>query len=79
MDNRSKSLGIKLSTTKFKRIKKFLTKEKEPNYRFDQITKAIFQDKVGDFKKITTLPKELRKKLVKKFGHLLSIKAKLGV
>jgi len=75
MDNRRKSLGVELSTTKFKRIKKFLTKEKEPNYRFDQITKAIFQDKVGDFKKITTLPKELREKLAEKFGHLLNIKA----
>jgi len=49
----------------FKKIEKIL--EQEPGFRIKQAKKAIFQDLVGDWDGITTLPQDLRQKLSKKF------------
>ena len=49
----------------FKKIEKIL--EQEPGFRIKQVKKAIFQDLIGDWGEITTLPQDLRQKLSKKF------------
>ncbi|MDP1538807.1 MAG: 23S rRNA (adenine(2503)-C(2))-methyltransferase RlmN [bacterium] len=49
----------------FQKIEKIL--EKEPSFRIKQVKKAIFQDLIGDWNEITTLPQNLRQKLSKKF------------
>jgi len=48
-----------------KKIEKIL--EKEPAFRLKQVKKAIFQDLVGDWNEITTLPQDLLQKLSKNF------------
>lgn len=52
----------------FKKLKIELKNLGEPKFRFDQIYKAIFIDLVENFDQITTLPKDLRKKLALKFS-----------
>ena len=45
------------------RLNKFIKKNKLPQYRLRQIIKAVYADAAADFSEITTIPKELRKKL----------------
>ncbi|MFH1560981.1 MAG: radical SAM protein, partial [Patescibacteria group bacterium] len=63
-----------LLTTRFERIENFLKEQGEPDYRFGQITKAIFEQRIGNFEEITTLSKKLRESLAEKFGPVLTIK-----
>lgn len=51
----------------FKELKLELENLGEPKFRFSQINKAIFVDLVDNFDQITTLSKDLRKKLALKF------------
>lgn len=38
-----------------------------PDFRFEQICRAVFSQRIGDFNKMVTLPQDLRKDLAKKF------------
>lgn len=54
--------------TKYERLKHFLNALNEPTYRYKQITEAIFKHRIGEFEKMTTLPKALREALLNEFG-----------
>ncbi|GAA0350217.1 Cfr family 23S rRNA (adenine(2503)-C(8))-methyltransferase [Bacillus horti] len=54
--------------TKYERLEHFLRSLNEPNFRFKQITEAIFKHRNGEFNKMTVLPKVLREALAKEFG-----------
>ncbi len=57
------------------KLEEILYSEKQPKFRFQQIKKAIFQEGILDFSKISTISKELRELLTEKFS-ILSFKAK---
>ncbi|MBL7078317.1 23S rRNA (adenine(2503)-C(8))-methyltransferase Cfr [Candidatus Shapirobacteria bacterium] len=59
---------------KFDQIRKFLEIQGESGYRFDQITSAVFKQRVESFEKMTILPKNLRRDLKERFGSILSLK-----
>ncbi|XLQ19688.1 MAG: 23S rRNA (adenine(2503)-C(2))-methyltransferase RlmN [Candidatus Moraniibacteriota bacterium] len=47
----------------YKKLEKVLEDNKQPAFRFKQITKAVFYDGVSSFDEITTISKDLRKML----------------
>lgn len=53
-----------------KKLEKYLLEGKMPSFRIKQIKKAVFQDGISSFEKISTLPKDLREKLEKEFNIL---------
>jgi len=59
---------------KFQKIKKFLQENNYPDYRFQQLLKAVFDQKIKDFKKMTAFPKKLRQQLEKNFSPLIGFK-----
>lgn len=54
--------------TKYQRIRDFLYQHKAPSYRFAQVMASIFDQRVGDFQAMTTLPQSLRTSLSNEFG-----------
>ncbi len=58
-----------------KKLSNVLKKNHQPEYRLKQIKKAIFQDGVESFKKISTLPLDLRQVLEKEI-KILPLKSK---
>jgi 23S rRNA (adenine-C8)-methyltransferase len=61
--------------TKYERLRAFLHERRFPDYRFTQITNAIFQQRIGEFERMTALPKSLRSDLKAAFGeNILSIR-----
>lgn len=67
--------GEQMSTTKLERIQAFLIENSVPDYRFRQITHAIFEEGIGKFESMGTIPRELRVALRERFGSdVLSIK-----
>lgn len=58
-----------MGMTKFSYLKEFILARGLPIYRFKQITHAIFQQRIGEFAHITTLPKQLREELSEEFGN----------
>lgn len=52
------------------KIEKYLLESGEPKFRLNQIKKAVYQDGIIDFAKISTLSKELREKLNSNFKIL---------
>ncbi len=62
-------------STKYARLRAFLNRQGEPDYRFRQITRAVFERRIGRFDAITTLPRPLRDALCAEFGpEVLSIR-----
>ena len=55
--------------TKYNLILDFLSENKQPEYRFDQIVTAVFNSHISRFEDMTALPKDLRVKLSAKFGE----------
>jgi len=51
------------------KLKEFLSENKIPAFRYNQIENAIYKNYVTDFNKIETIPKDLREKLVQKFFY----------
>ncbi|MFH0854043.1 MAG: 23S rRNA (adenine(2503)-C(2))-methyltransferase RlmN [bacterium] len=51
-------------------LQKLLEKNGEPKYRISQIKKAVYQDNILEFDKITTIPKKLRVSLSENFKIL---------
>ncbi|WP_028550769.1 Cfr family 23S rRNA (adenine(2503)-C(8))-methyltransferase [Paenibacillus sp. UNC451MF] len=56
-------------TSKYETIQHILIDLKQPKYRFLQITDAIFKQRIGEYDRMTILPKGLRKELIKKLGE----------
>jgi 23S rRNA (adenine-C8)-methyltransferase len=64
--------------SKYEKIRKILSALKQPNYRYSQITEAIFKNKIGNFEAMNNLPKPLRNELIKELGNeVLSITPKV--
>ncbi|MFJ7407616.1 MULTISPECIES: hypothetical protein [unclassified Lysinibacillus] len=61
--------------TKYESIKQFLKELGQPNYRYKQMTDAIFKQRISEFEQMTILPKKVREELIKEFGtNILNIK-----
>lgn len=63
---------MKQINTKYKRIKQIISDLNLPDYRYEQLTKAIFYQRVDNFDDMYILPKELRAALVNEFGNSVS-------
>lgn len=64
--------------SKYEKICKILSALKQPNYRYSQITEAIFKNKIGNFEAMNNLPKPLRNELIQELGNnVLSITPKM--
>ncbi|HWO54255.1 MAG TPA: Cfr family 23S rRNA (adenine(2503)-C(8))-methyltransferase [Paenibacillus cookii] len=62
------------STSKYEMIQRILTELKQPAYRFQQIVDAIFKQKIGEYDRMTILPKGIRNELIKNLGeHVLNL------
>ncbi|ACX65640.1 23S rRNA (adenine(2503)-C(8))-methyltransferase CipA [Paenibacillus sp. Y412MC10] len=64
--------------SKYEKIRKILSALNQPNYRYSQITEAIFKNKIGNFEAMNNLPKPVRNELIKELGNnVLSITPKM--
>jgi 23S rRNA (adenine-C8)-methyltransferase len=64
-----------MNQSKYDRLRDWISENKLPRYRFNQITYAIFRDRISEFARMTTLPKHLRNDLIADFGNsMLAIK-----
>lgn len=64
--------------TKYEKIRQILSILKQPDYRYKQITEAIFKQKIGHFEEMSSLPKAVRNELIKEIGNpVLSITPKI--
>ncbi|MFE4713602.1 Cfr family 23S rRNA (adenine(2503)-C(8))-methyltransferase [Paenibacillus sp. NPDC056722] len=57
------------STSKYEMIQQILAGLKQPAYRFQQIADAIFKQRIGEYDRMTILPKAIRKELIKHLGE----------
>lgn len=55
--------NARIDETIFDRINKYLVDLKEPKFRQRQILDAVFKNNIVEFEEMTTLAKDLRKKL----------------
>jgi 23S rRNA (adenine-C8)-methyltransferase len=61
-------------TSKYETIQHILMDLKQPAYRFQQIADAIFKQRIGEYDRMTMLPKGLRDELIEILGeHVLKI------
>lgn len=65
--------------SKYEKIRKILSALKQPNYRYSQITEAIFKNKIGNFEAMNNLPKPLRNELSCGFGCTFCATGTLGL
>ncbi|WP_312427305.1 Cfr family 23S rRNA (adenine(2503)-C(8))-methyltransferase [Lacrimispora sp.] len=63
---------MKQTKTKYKIMKQIVSDLKLPDYRYKQITNAIFHQRIDDFDNMQILPKALRMALVNEFGNRVS-------
>ncbi|MFF2089291.1 Cfr family 23S rRNA (adenine(2503)-C(8))-methyltransferase [Paenibacillus sp. NPDC058174] len=59
-------------TSKYERIQQIILGMKQPSYRYQQITTAIFQHRIGEYEQMKLLPKPLRDELIRELGHSVS-------
>jgi len=65
-------------SSKYEKIRQILSVLKQPDYRYRQITEAIFKQKIGHFEEMRSVPKVVRNELIKEIGdHVLSITPKI--
>ncbi|MEF3305222.1 Cfr family 23S rRNA (adenine(2503)-C(8))-methyltransferase [Paenibacillus sp. GYB003] len=55
-------------TSKYETIRRMLSDFKQPMYRYAQITDAIFKHNVGEYERMTVLPRFLRDELTRTLG-----------
>ncbi len=63
---------MKYTKTKYGKMKQIISNLKLPDYRYEQLTKAIFHQKIDSFDDMHILPKVLRIALVNEFGNNVS-------
>ncbi len=63
---------MKQTKTKYGKIKQIVSNLKLPDYRYEQLTKAIFHQRIDNFDDMHILPKALRMVLVNEFGKNVS-------
>lgn len=57
-----------MNYTKYEAMKQLVADMKLPNYRYEQIIKAIFSQRITTFERMNTLPLELRTSLINTLG-----------
>jgi len=57
------------SISKYEIIQRILTELKQPAYRFQQISDAIFKQRIGEYERMTLLPKGIRDELIQNLGE----------
>jgi len=62
----------KQTKTKYGKIKQIVSNLKLPDYRYEQLIKAIFHQRIDNFDDMQILPKALRIALVNEFGNNVS-------
>jgi len=55
-------------TSKYETIRRMLSDFKQPAYRYAQISDAIFKRNIGEYERMTVLPKWLRDELTRTLG-----------
>jgi 23S rRNA (adenine-C8)-methyltransferase len=63
---------VKQTKTKYGKMKQIVSNLKLPDYRYEQLTKAIFHQRIDNFDYMYMLPKALRIALVNEFGNNVS-------
>lgn len=63
---------MKQTKTKYGKMKQIASNLKLPDYRYEQLTKAIFHQRIDNFHDMHILPKALRIALVNEFGKNVS-------
>lgn len=58
--------------SKYKRIQQIVSSLKQPDYRYLQITDAIFKQRISEFERMTMLPMILRRALINELGNTIS-------
>lgn len=58
--------------SKYIKIQQIISNSKEPNYRYTQITNAIFKQRISKFDHMTMLPATLRNTLISELGNNVS-------
>ena len=56
------------STLKYEMAQRILAELKQPAYRFQQITDAIFKQRIGEYERMTVLPKGVKVTVRTPFG-----------
>ncbi|MFS0724055.1 Cfr family 23S rRNA (adenine(2503)-C(8))-methyltransferase [Paenibacillus sp. 1P07SE] len=56
-------------TSKYDRIQRLLTSLNQPRYRYLQILDAIFKQHIGEYDRMTMLPKHVRNELIRHLGE----------
>lgn len=65
-----------MTQSKYDIIQKFMMDNSLPDYRYKQLTDAIFRSRIGDFLQMQLLPKHIRHLLAQEFGtSILGIKS----
>ena len=54
--------------SKYETIRRMLSDFKQPEYRYAQIMDAIFKQNVGEYERMTLLPRSLREELARELG-----------
>ncbi|HEX2095582.1 MAG TPA: 23S rRNA (adenine(2503)-C(8))-methyltransferase Cfr [Longimicrobiaceae bacterium] len=61
-------------SSRYETWREFLAEQGQPAYRYDQLLRAVFRERVSEFGRMSALPRELREKLSARFGEsVLSI------
>ena len=60
---------MKQTKTKYGKMKQIISNLKLPDYRYEQLTKAIFHQKIDNFDDMNILPKEKRIGIVKEIEN----------
>ncbi|WP_212959915.1 Cfr family 23S rRNA (adenine(2503)-C(8))-methyltransferase [Cohnella xylanilytica] len=55
-------------TSKYTRIRQLLSEWKQPSYRYKQVTEAIFKHQIGEYERMSMLPRSLREELIRALG-----------
>jgi len=63
---------VNQTKTKYEKMKQIVSNLKLPDYRYEQLTKAIFHQRIASFDNMYILPKALRKALIIEFGNCVS-------
>ncbi|HID0895158.1 TPA: 23S rRNA (adenine(2503)-C(8))-methyltransferase ClbB, partial [Clostridium botulinum] len=63
---------MKQTKTKYGKMKQIVSNLKLPDYRYEQLIKAIFHQRIDNFDDMHILPKALRMSLVNEFGKNVS-------
>ncbi len=63
---------MKQIKTKYGKMKQIVSNLKLPDYRYEQLIKAIFHQRIDNFDDMHILPKALRMSLVNEFGKNVS-------